>query len=124
MEVLQIGDTNTHYFRDELKQIDFNKYDACIAAAINSRIYAYSWYLDAVCDDWDVCQNVKRSFDSGILSLEDYSVARAACSQNMEEDERFCGFQITTCHDLNDCDNSKMVNAKPLERKFCYFVNY
>ena len=25
MEVLQIGDTNTKYFRDELKYIDFNK---------------------------------------------------------------------------------------------------
>ena len=35
------------------KEIDFKKYDACIAAAINSRIYAYSWYLNIVADNWD-----------------------------------------------------------------------
>ncbi|MBS3993316.1 MAG: hypothetical protein KGZ87_06340 [Bacteroidetes bacterium] len=29
------------------------KYDMCIENAINSRIYAYSWYLDAVADNWD-----------------------------------------------------------------------
>lgn len=36
------------------QQIDVEKYDRCIAGAFNSRIYAYSWYLDIVCDDWDV----------------------------------------------------------------------
>ena len=35
------------------KEIDFKKYDACIEAAINSRIYAYSWYLNIVADNWD-----------------------------------------------------------------------
>jgi len=29
------------------------KYDTCIDLAINSRIYAYSWYLDVVADHWD-----------------------------------------------------------------------
>jgi len=36
------------------KEIDITKYDACIGTAINSRIYAYSWYLDIVADNWDV----------------------------------------------------------------------
>lgn len=36
------------------KDLDVAKYDACIAEAVNSRIYAYSWYLDAVADNWDV----------------------------------------------------------------------
>lgn len=40
-----------HLARNEL---DVKKYDNCISIAINSRIYAYSWYLDIVCDDWDV----------------------------------------------------------------------
>lgn len=31
-----------------------SKYNACIAAAINTQIYAYSWYLDCVADDWGV----------------------------------------------------------------------
>ena len=41
-------------------EIDINKYDLCIENAINSRVYAFSWYLDVVADDWDV------------LVLEDY----------------------------------------------------
>lgn len=36
------------------KYIDIEKYDACITKAINSRVYAYSWYLDIVADNWDV----------------------------------------------------------------------
>jgi len=36
------------------KELDVKKYDNCISNAINSRIYAYSWYLDIVCEDWDV----------------------------------------------------------------------
>ena len=36
-------------------EIDLKKYDNCISKAINSRIYAYSWYLDIVADkNWDV----------------------------------------------------------------------
>jgi len=35
------------------KEIDIAKYDACIETAINARIYAYSWYLDIVADNWD-----------------------------------------------------------------------
>lgn len=35
--------------------IDFKKYDSCISKALNSRIYAYSWYLDIVAaKNWDV----------------------------------------------------------------------
>ena len=33
--------------------IDENKWNNCIHTAYNSLIYAYSWYLDEVCDDWD-----------------------------------------------------------------------
>jgi len=40
-----------HYLKR--KDIDIVKYDACIEAALNSRIYAYSWYLDIVADNWD-----------------------------------------------------------------------
>ncbi|MCB0474582.1 MAG: hypothetical protein KDC69_02845 [Flavobacteriaceae bacterium] len=34
-------------------KLDIIKYDQCIARAVNSHVYAYSWYLDSVCDDWD-----------------------------------------------------------------------
>ena len=38
-----------------IKRSDLNiqKWDACIDAASNGLIYAYSFYLDALCDNWD-----------------------------------------------------------------------
>jgi hypothetical protein len=36
------------------KDLNVDKYDACIAHSIQSRIYAFSWYLDIVADNWDV----------------------------------------------------------------------
>lgn len=35
--------------RDEL---DIDKYDACVASSIHSSLYAFSWYLDLVSDQW------------------------------------------------------------------------
>jgi len=40
-----------HLTRNEL---DVAKYDRCISNAENLRVYAYSWFLDIVCDSWDV----------------------------------------------------------------------
>lgn len=34
-------------------EIDTKKWDQCITKSFNSMIYAYSWYLDAVCEQWD-----------------------------------------------------------------------
>lgn len=36
------------------KNLNVSKYDVCIRDAVNSRIYAYSWYLDIVAEEWDV----------------------------------------------------------------------
>ena len=36
------------------KNIDVQKYDACIEKSIQSRIFAYSWYLDIVAENWSV----------------------------------------------------------------------
>lgn len=35
------------------QDLDLDKWDACIAKARHSIIYGFSWYLNAVCDDWD-----------------------------------------------------------------------
>lgn len=35
------------------KEIDKQKWDACIGHAVNRRVYAFSWYLDIVCRGWD-----------------------------------------------------------------------
>lgn len=34
--------------------LDVEKYNACLDNSTNARIYAYSWYLDIVSDNWDV----------------------------------------------------------------------
>ena len=41
-----------HYLKR--KDIDIVKYNTCIEASINTRIYAYSWYLDIVATNWDI----------------------------------------------------------------------
>ena len=34
-------------------EIDSTKWDNCIKNSINGLVYAYSWYLDIVCEKWD-----------------------------------------------------------------------
>lgn len=34
--------------------LDVQKYDTCISESQQSLVYAYSWYLDIVCDSWSV----------------------------------------------------------------------
>jgi hypothetical protein len=33
--------------------INTSKWDGCINRSVNGIVYAFSWYLDIVCDDWD-----------------------------------------------------------------------
>lgn len=35
------------------EKIDFRKWDSCINKSANGILYAYSWYLDSTCDNWD-----------------------------------------------------------------------
>ncbi|WP_369047925.1 hypothetical protein [Tenacibaculum sp. UWU-22] len=35
------------------KHIDEQKYNTCIEKSLQSRVYAYTWYLDVVADNWD-----------------------------------------------------------------------
>ncbi len=78
-------------------------------------------FEDWACEDWEVCQNVKRSFDAGALSPEDYTSLNEICAQN-NYDERFCGFQVTMCIDINDCNNFEVRVSKPLESQICYYT--
>ena len=41
-----------HYVKR--KELNVVKYNDCIENSIQSRIYAFSWYLDIVADNWDV----------------------------------------------------------------------
>lgn len=33
-------------------EIDFHKWDSCVHFAINSKVYAFSWYLNQVAEEW------------------------------------------------------------------------
>lgn len=35
------------------RDLDFFAWDRCLESSMNKRIYAYSWYLNSVCDRWD-----------------------------------------------------------------------
>ncbi len=35
------------------KDIDYNLWDKCISQSQNGNVFAYSWYLDSVCKNWD-----------------------------------------------------------------------
>ena len=73
------------------------------------------------CDNWDVCQNTEKSFEVKILSQENYYSTKEICAQN-GYNEIFCGFQITECYDLNDCNNSVLKIPKSSEMRTCYFT--
>lgn len=36
----------------EHHQLDKQKWDACVKASVNTSVFAHSWYLDAVCENW------------------------------------------------------------------------
>ena len=33
--------------------LDYEKWDKCIIGSVNGSVYAKSWYLDIVCEQWD-----------------------------------------------------------------------
>ena len=37
----------------ECKNLDYEKWDKCIIGSVNRTLYAKSWYLDIVCEQWD-----------------------------------------------------------------------
>lgn len=40
--------------RIKRKHLDTEKYDACIENSLQTNVFGFSWYLDIVCDHWDV----------------------------------------------------------------------
>jgi hypothetical protein len=36
------------------EDLDEEKYNQCVDSSLQSKIYAFSWYLDIICDTWDV----------------------------------------------------------------------
>ncbi len=73
------------------------------------------------CVGWRVCQNVERSFEAGILSPEDYYRFKEICAQEGLEQSN-CGFQLRSCADLNNCNNSEYKVEKPFEMRVCHYT--
>jgi hypothetical protein len=44
---------NAQILRLKQSEIDRDKWDKCINEALNSRVYALSWYLDITCPNWE-----------------------------------------------------------------------
>ena len=90
------------------KQIDFDKYDACINNAYNFRIYALSWYLDIVTNkDWEV------------LVVEDYKVVMPIPYKRIKK--RFFRRMVEQplfCQQLGVFSELKLTNTHDFIREF------
>jgi hypothetical protein len=70
------------------------------------------------CEQWKVCQSLKKSVDAGILTEEDYQRIQDECVANKWNSEN-CGFQIRECINLNEC-NTTVQEPEKIQR--CYFT--
>jgi hypothetical protein len=73
------------------------------------------------CRDYQPCQNTEKSYESKIMSDEDYDSIKKACTL-VRSDKRYCGFQIRECKDLNYCNNSVQLVKRPEEIRTCYYT--
>ncbi len=71
------------------------------------------------CENWGVCQNLKKTLGAGILSDADYRTIQDGCTANKWQ-EGNCGFQIRDCSDISLCNTSFMMPEK-LQR--CYYTD-
>jgi hypothetical protein len=72
-----------------------------------------------ICGDWQVCQNAKKSLETGSLTGADYRKIEKEC-RDKGWDERFCGVQFRSCYDSAYCN--KTLN-RPQEVMSCYFLS-
>ncbi|MFA4960616.1 MAG: hypothetical protein WC548_03030 [Candidatus Pacearchaeota archaeon] len=74
-----------------------------------------------VCPDWEVCQNLEKSFDINGISEEDYYYSKEICAQE-KYNISSCGFQIRACSDINNCTNPIFKIPKPFEYQICHYT--
>lgn len=72
------------------------------------------------CNDWNVCQNTKRSLELGLISGDDYREITESCAAK-GFDESKCGFQTRSCYDNAFCNSTIRM---PASMQFCdYTIN-
>jgi len=69
-----------------------------------------------VCPPWELCQNLIRSYNFGLVEETDFVKVKNNCEDNNWNDN-ICGMQIRTCIDLNECST---INLKPTEIQACF----
>jgi hypothetical protein len=69
------------------------------------------------CNDWNICQDLSLSVDTGRLSIEDSEVIQENCRFDFFKDD--CGFQLRGCFDVNACNTTK---EKPEDIGHCLYV--
>ncbi len=71
------------------------------------------------CEEWSTCQSLNESLKQGILSRSDYREVKLSCEAN-GWDERYCGYQIRDCEDVNNCNTTW--DRPPLFKSCFYFA--
>ncbi len=70
------------------------------------------------CENWGVCQNLKKTLGAGILSDADFRTIQDGCTANKWQ-EGNCGFQIRDCSDISFC-NASLIMPEKIQR--CYYT--
>lgn len=58
------------------------------------------------CKEWQVCNNLKKSFESRKIDLVTMTQIKARCIEFNWTDDESCGFQTRACEDINKCKSS------------------
>ncbi len=70
------------------------------------------------CPSWSECKNAKEALKLNILSEKEYNNIESECINNSWNEE-YCGFQIRSCNDVNECNTTL---NKPDEIQSCYYT--
>ncbi len=70
------------------------------------------------CNEWQLCQNIEKSLESGIISGEDYRIIKQTCLNSKWLGDS-CGFQIKSCFDIYSCEIN---TGRPEALRACYYT--
>jgi len=71
-----------------------------------------------VCGEWNICQSLQVSLESGYLQGSDFRKVKDSCDA-LSYSEQICGFQMRDCRDLLGCNDS---STRPSLFGACYYV--
>jgi hypothetical protein len=69
------------------------------------------------CNDWNVCQDIEASVESGALSEGDFKNISDRCRLDFFKED--CGYQLRDCFDFNYCNTTR---EEPEPLNHCFYV--